>query len=102
MTRRAKPNVLLFMADDTSRDWLSAYGGDADTPHIDALAASGVKLQSYYSQHLCTPARASLLTGKYPVALGLHHDEVIGPASPFGLPLSERLRRADVGTRAGH
>ena len=52
---------------------------------MDGLAADGIKLRNYYSQQLCTPSRASLLTGKYPIHLGMQHD-VIQPESKVLFP----------------
>ena len=50
----------------------------------------GIKIASYYTQQLCTPSRASLLTGMYPIHIGMQHD-VIQPESKFGLPLGHKL-----------
>ena len=54
------------------------------TPTIDRLAAEGVKLENYYSAYSCIPARGALLTGRYPIRLGL-----AAPFSQQELPLSE-------------
>ena len=70
------PNVLLVMADDTSRDWLSAYGGSASTPHIDSLSTGvpgrfvGARFTTFWAQPMCTPSRVQLLTGQYPFSTG--------------------------------
>ena len=59
------------------------------TPTIDALAGRGVKLMNYYSQQLCTPARAALMTGRYPIRLGLNHGVIGAPPEPWGLSTGE-------------
>ena len=66
------------------------YRGSAiRTPHLDALAGSGVKLEAFYGQPVCTPARAALMTGRYPMRHGLQ-TLVIVPSHPYGLPIDER------------
>jgi arylsulfatase A-like enzyme len=62
-----KPNILFIMADDLGKEWISCYGAeDIETPHIDTLAAGGMKFHNAWSMPQCTPSRASLLTGTYP------------------------------------
>ncbi|GFS44384.1 arylsulfatase B [Trichonephila inaurata madagascariensis] len=56
------------------------------TPNLDALASSGIMLNNYYSECLCTPSRGSLLTGQYPIRLGLQH-YVLRANEPSGIPL---------------
>lgn len=58
-----RPNVLIVVLDDVGFMDFSTYGGEADTPTIDALAARGVKLSRYYTSPQCGPSRAMLLTG---------------------------------------
>ena len=60
------PNVVLIVADDLGSTDLGCYGAaDLPTPHLDALAASGVRFtQHYVTAPACTPSRASLLTGR--------------------------------------
>lgn len=61
-----RPNVLLIMADDIGIDGLGCYGGDSyKTPHLDRLAAEGVRFTHALSQPLCTPTRVQIMTGKY-------------------------------------
>ncbi len=61
-----KPNVVLILADDLGWSDLGCYGGEIKTPHLDALAAGGVKFTQFYNSARCCPSRASLMTGLYP------------------------------------
>jgi len=65
--RRAKgPNIILIMADDVGYEWFGCYGGkDANTPNIDAMAASGTRFANAFSQPVCTPTRVQIMTGRY-------------------------------------
>lgn len=79
-------------------------GSDCKTPHLDALAATGLQLDQMYVQHICSPTRSALMSGKYPIHTGLSHG-VIRPTSPYGLPLSEvtlaqEMRAAGYATHA--
>jgi len=65
------PNILFIMVDDLGKEWISCYGAeDIKTPHIDALAAGGMRLTNAYSMPQCTPSRVTLLTGQYPWRTG--------------------------------
>ncbi len=64
-------NLVYIMADDLGKEWISCYGAeDIETPHIDALAATGMLFHNFYCMPQCTPTRASLLTGQYPYRHG--------------------------------
>lgn len=61
-----KPNIVLILADDIGIDGLGCYGGTSyKTPHLDKLAAEGIRFTHAYSQPLCTPTRVQIMTGKY-------------------------------------
>jgi arylsulfatase len=66
------PNVVVIMADQLRADCVGCYGNPViRTPHIDALAASGVRFAQTFAQHpQCAPSRAALMTGRYPHANG--------------------------------
>jgi arylsulfatase A len=85
-----KPNIVLILADDLGYGDLGAFGnGVIRTPNIDRMAAEGAKLTTFYaSANVCTPSRAGLLTGRYPIRTGLARD-VIRQTDTHGLPLSE-------------
>jgi len=66
------PNIVIIMADDLGYGDLSSYGGWIDTPHLDALAASGLRFTDFHSSgNVCSPTRAALMTGRYPHRAGL-------------------------------
>jgi arylsulfatase A len=63
-----KPNIIFILADDLGLDGVGCYGSDTykrQTPHIDALAHTGVRFETCYSTPLCGPSRCLLLTGRY-------------------------------------
>ncbi len=66
-----QPNIILILADDLGYSDLGCYGGEIDTPHIDALAAGGAKFTQVYNSARCCPSRASLMTGLYPTQAGI-------------------------------
>jgi arylsulfatase A-like enzyme len=68
-----KPNIITVMTDDQGYGDLSCMGStDVMTPHFDRLAASGARFESFYSNSpVCSPSRASLLTGRYPGYAGV-------------------------------
>src|SRR5688572_24669576 len=54
-----RPNIVVILADDMGFSDLGCYGGEIETPHIDALAKSGVKFSQFYNTARCCPTRAS-------------------------------------------
>ncbi|XP_021202268.1 arylsulfatase B [Bombyx mori] len=88
---RPNSNVVFIMVDDMGWNDVSFHGSDQIlTPNIDTLAYQGVILQQYYSEAICTPARTALLTGKYPMRLGMHGSPLFN-SEDRGIPLTERL-----------
>ena len=86
---RRPPNFVIVLCDDLGYGDVSPYGGKIPTPNIARMAREGVVLTDYYAPaNLCTPSRAGLLTGRYPVRTGLGF-EVIQVPETRGLPLSE-------------
>jgi uncharacterized sulfatase len=83
------PNIVLIFADDLGYGDLGVYGHPTiKTPRLDRLAAEGVKLTSFYAAApACTPSRAALLTGRYPIRSGMN--DVLMPESTQGLPQAE-------------
>ena len=86
---RGRPNIVYILADDLGWADVGYHGPDIKTPHIDQLAAAGAKLESFYVMPVCTPTRAALMTGRYPIRYGLQFN-VLRPASQHGLPVEER------------
>ena len=81
---------MILLADDLGWNDVGYHGAPIETPSIDRLAREGVELDRFYSQPICTPTRAALLTGRSPLRSGL----VFGVARPwdyFGLPTGETL-----------
>lgn len=68
-----KPNIIVIMSDDMGFSDLGCYGGEINTPHLDRLAAGGLRFTQFYNTARCCPTRASLLTGLYPHQAGMGH-----------------------------
>lgn len=66
-----RPNIVLILADDMGYSDLGCYGGEIRTPHLDQLAASGLRFSQFYNCALCGPSRAALLTGLHPHQVGI-------------------------------
>lgn len=84
-----RPHVVFMMADDLGWGDVGFHGSAIATPNIDKLAERGVRLEQFYVQPVCSPTRGALLTGRYPMRLGLQVG-VVRPWSKHGLPLDER------------
>ena len=91
---KPRPNILVSVSDDHGYADVGFNGGQAvATPHLDALAASGVRCTSGYVTHpFCSPTRAGLLTGRYQQRFGHENNPAYDPTNAqAGLPLTEKL-----------
>ncbi len=84
-----RPHIILMLADDLGWGDVGYHDSKIETPNIDKLAKSGVQLNQFYAQPVCSPTRGALLTGRYPMRLGLQCG-VVRPWAQHGLPLDER------------
>lgn len=88
-----KPNIVIILADDLGYGDLGCYGHPTiRTPHLDRMAAEGMRFTDFYSAgEVCTPSRAALLTGRYAVRSGMAHDQfrVLRNRSTGHLPENE-------------
>jgi arylsulfatase A len=93
-------NVVFFLVDDLGWTDLGCYGSDYyETPHIDRLASQGMRFTDAYAAFcVCSPTRASILTGKYPGRLHITHAIPIQGAERYGgeLPLVEPIDRKNL------
>lgn len=93
------PNIILIYVDDLGYGDLGCFGSEKNkTPHIDRLAAGGMRFTDYYSaSSVCTPSRAALLSGCYPSRIGCEnfgpkgHAAVLFPGMPEGIAADEKL-----------
>jgi arylsulfatase A-like enzyme len=85
-----RPNIVYLLLDDLGWKDVGYHGGEIKTPNLDRLATSGARLEQFYVMPVCTPTRAALLTGRYPMRYGLQTG-VNRPWAEWGLPLEERL-----------
>ncbi len=96
------PNIVFIYADDLGYGDLGCYGSRIRTPHLDRLASQGALFRQFYSASpVCSPARASLLTGRYGVRSGV--PDVLYPSSNTGLAtgettIAEMLKQAGYST----
>ncbi len=107
------PNVILIVADDLGWSDLGCYGGDlVETPNIDQLAKNGVRFTDFYSASpVCSPTRASILTGKHPARLHMTtwfeatlqkpgNTKLLPPQAIGNLPSSEKTIAQENGFTA--
>lgn len=67
----ARPNIIVILSDDVGYSDVGCFGGEIATPHLDRLAAGGLRFTQFYNTARCCPTRASLLTGLYPHQAGV-------------------------------
>jgi len=87
LSRVADPNIVVIFGDDSGYGDVGANGFGAETPHLDALAASGMRFTDMHAMSVCTPSRAALMTGR----LGLRTGVVVNfwTDAVGGLPIGE-------------
>lgn len=94
------PNFVIINIDDLGYRDVGCFGAELiRTPNVDRMAAEGMRLTSFYAQPVCTPSRAALLTGCYPMRVGL--PAVLNPQSTQGISSREKTI-ADVLKERGY
>ena len=86
-----RPNIIVLLFDDLGYSDLGCYGGEIETPNIDALARNGVRFESFYNSARCCPSRASLMTGLYPPQTGIASFTTRNPSPDRGPAYLGRL-----------
>ncbi|RPF89749.1 MAG: arylsulfatase [Roseibacillus sp. TMED18] len=101
----SKPNIVVILADDLGYSDVGSFGGEIETPHLDALAEGGVRCSQMYNAGRCCPSRASLLTGLYQHQAGVGFmvytdwgDGYEGTLNEDGVTLGEALKVAGYTT----
>ncbi len=95
-----QPNIVLILADDLGWGDVGYHGGKIATPNVDRLAAEGVRLENFHVAPLCSPTRAGLMTGRWPIRYGMGA-AVITPWRKWGLATTEHTI-ADMLGAAGY
>ncbi len=85
-----RPNIVYIVADDLGYADTGYQGSSIPTPSLDELAKTGAELTNFYVQPMCTPTRAALMTGRYPLRYGLQIGVIPG-AGTYGVPLDEYM-----------
>lgn len=103
-TLPSSPNIILILSDDAGYGDFGFQGGQlVPTPHLDQLAAEGVKFsQAYVTAAVCGPSRAGMITGKYQQRFGFEENNVPGIMSPAGLQGAEMGLPLDQVTMADY
>ena len=100
LLQASQPNIVLIVSDDQGWNDVSYHGGAIPTPNIDRIAQEGVQLERYYACPVCTPTRAGLMTGRYPIRFGMQR-AVCRPFLKVGVPPAEETLPEMLG-RAGY
>ena len=87
-TAGERPNVVILVADDLGWGDVSFHGSPIKTPNLDRLTAEGVELSRFYVCPVCSPTRAGLMTGRYPIRFGLMR-AVVPPWREGGLDIAK-------------
>ena len=93
-----RPNIVLIVADDMGYSDLGCYGGEIDTPQLDALAEQGLRFTNYYVNNMCYPTRASLMTGLYPKSVFMKKGNFSDGMTALNTTLPEALKKAGYTT----
>ena len=100
-----RPNIVLIMDDDMGFSDIGCYGGEVQTPHLDRLAANGIRFTQFYNTARCCPTRATLMTGLYAHQAGVGHmtgdygvDGYRGDLNARCVTIAEALKPAGYGT----
>jgi arylsulfatase len=103
-----RPNIIVIMCDDVGYSDIGCYGGEIETPNIDALAKGGLRFTQFYNTARCCPTRAALLTGLYSHQAGIGHmmddhrdkagDAYTGDLSKKSVTIAEALKTAGYST----
>ncbi|MEM6468963.1 MAG: arylsulfatase [Planctomycetota bacterium] len=100
-----RPNFVVIIADDLGYSDLGCYGGEIETPHLDRLAADGLRFTQFYNTARCWPTRSALMTGYYPQQI--RRDQMPegpkgfgnrGKRPPWAQTIAERVREAGYRT----
>lgn len=106
--RRGAPNVVMIVLDDTGFGHFGCYGSTIETPHVDQLAADGVRYTGFHTTALCSPSRACLLTGRNHHSVGMRavsnfdtgFPNMRGSITPRAATVAELLRHEGYATYA--
>ena len=100
-----RPHIVLIMVDDMGYSDIGCFGGEIRTPHLDRLAARGLRFTQFYNTGRCCPTRACLMTGLYPHQAGVGHmmrdqglDGYRGDLNDHCVTIAQVLRRAGYAT----
>ncbi|MBK1882587.1 sulfatase-like hydrolase/transferase [Luteolibacter pohnpeiensis] len=87
------PNVVILLADDLGWNAVGYHNAEVKTPNIDRLCKDGVELDQFYTSPMCSPTRAGLMTGRYPIRFGCARS-VIPPWRDYGVSVDEVMMPA--------
>lgn len=88
-SKNRKPDIVIIVADDLGYGDVGFHGSDILTPHLDELADKGIKLEEFYVAPMCSPTRAGVMTGRYPIRFGMMRS-VVPPHRNFGMDPQEQ------------
>ncbi len=96
----SRPNIMIILTDDSGYTDPGCYGGEIDTPNIDALARNGMRFRNFYNNGRCSPTRASLMTGRDSAIAGFGAGTLGGWRREINRPAYRARLSADLPTIA--